>query len=84
MPTVATLRFARPDVGPELSDEELAERVAAVRVAREGVVRNEHPRAGVPLVGVKRVRQQLWRDRPRVSHVGDCHRRLQRKTLGRG
>lgn len=64
MTEVATLRFSRPDICPELSDEQLAERVSAMLAEREAAVRDEHARAGVPFLGVKEIRRQLQTDRP--------------------
>ena len=67
MPAVATLRFARPEICPALSSEELAERVAAVLAEREAAVRDAHARAGVPFLGVRGIRRQKRTDRPAAS-----------------
>ena len=50
--------------------DEVADRIAALSAAlaeKEAVVRDEHARAGVPFVGIERVRRQHWKDRPSTS-----------------
>jgi REP-associated tyrosine transposase len=68
MPAVAQLKLTRPDIFPELSDEEFVELLTEAVEKHESEIRAEALAAGKRFLGLKRLRRQRHTDTPR-SHA---------------
>jgi putative transposase len=64
MPKVAKLRLTRPDVFPELSDEEFVELLEQAVEEREAEIREQARKEGKRFLGLRRLRRQRHTDTP--------------------
>lgn len=68
MPAVAKLKLTRPDIFPELSDEEFVELLKERLEEREAEIRAEAKATGKRFLGLRRLRRQRVTDTP-LSHA---------------
>lgn len=68
MPAVATLKLTRPDIFPELDDEQFVELLQRKLDEREAEIRRQAKKDRIRFLGVRRVLRQRHTDSPR-SHA---------------
>lgn len=68
MPAVAKLKLTRPDIFPELSDEDFVAMLQRKVDEREAEIRQQAKKAGIRFLGVRRVLRQRHTDTP-SSHA---------------